>query len=108
MAEQVHRVILRGKFGGLDRHARAALLAEADDHDVLDARFTGRGSLTYDRRLAGFTFRCELSVPEDIGRAELRKRAETKLAALLAAFGCGHRDLELSSTNMARIKIRRR
>ncbi|QUH02882.1 hypothetical protein HUO13_20555 [Saccharopolyspora erythraea] len=108
MVEQVHRVILRGKFVGLDQHARSALLAEADDHDVLDARFTDRGSLTYDRRLAGFTFRCELPAPDDIGRDDLRRRAETKLTALLAPFGCGHRDLELSSTNMARIKIRRR
>ena len=111
MTDHTHRAIVRGKFADLDDTARAALLAEADAHDALDvfnARFTADGTLAYDRRLAGFTFRCEITLPADAGKDALRRHAEALLADALTPFGCGYRDLDLKATDMAEIKVRRR
>ncbi|GAA2793287.1 DUF6204 family protein [Saccharopolyspora taberi] len=111
MTDHTHRVIVRGRFDALDDTARTALLDAADAHDstdVFNARFSADGNLTYDRRLTGFTLRCEITLPRDAGTGDLRARAEALLAAALAPFGCGHRDLDIRATDMDEIKIRRR
>jgi len=54
MDERSFRVTVRGSFDGLTDDQRAALLAEAAEHDVLKAAFTEQGRLTYDLAMRPF------------------------------------------------------
>lgn len=91
---------MRGRFGDLDEATRARLLAELDDHDVLAARFTREGSLTYERPLHNFTFRVE--VREDDEDAALARAEAVAVEALTrAAIPCGR--LRVVASDMARV-----
>ncbi|MET7303994.1 DUF6204 family protein, partial [Embleya sp. NPDC005575] len=58
MSERTFRITVRGAFDGLRDEQRAALVAEAAEHDVLQAAFTAEGHLTYDVAARPFfTFR---------------------------------------------------
>ena len=67
MAQRTYRVTVRGRFDGLDDATRARLLSEAAEHDVLVARFTDDGTLTYDQRLDAFQHRVVVRVDEGRG-----------------------------------------
>ena len=68
MAQRTYRVTVRGRFDGLDDATRARLQSEAAEHDVLVARFTDEGTLTYDQRLDAFQHRVVVRVDEGRGR----------------------------------------
>jgi hypothetical protein len=109
MAERTYRVTVRGRFDGLDDDTRARLRSEAAEHDVLVARFTDSGTLTYDERLDAFQHRVVVRVEEGAGEEELATTA-AELAAMeyLEAAGLGYRQLRSSATCMDDVKVRRR
>ncbi|MFW5418396.1 hypothetical protein J0910_17445 [Nocardiopsis sp. CNT-189] len=87
---QTYRATVRGRFDGLGEEARAALLTAADEHDMFSAAFTEAGTLTYDRALSWFSFRCEVRVSPEEGAeaAEERAGALARRAARCAPARC--------------------
>ncbi|MEV4844839.1 DUF6204 family protein [Micromonospora matsumotoense] len=108
MAGKTYQVIVRGKFAPLGDEQRAALLARADEHEVFQARFTEEGTVTYERSLLAFTFRCLIPATGEDAEAVVIGRAEALAAAAIAELGAGHRDLRSVSTDLDNIKIRHR
>ena len=109
MAQRTYRVIVRGRFDGLDEPTRTRLLSEAAEHDVLTARFTDDGTLTYDRRADAFQHRVVVRVDEGPGEEDVALTAG-ELAAVehLDAAGLGYRDLRAKATCVDDVKVRRR
>ncbi|MET8910980.1 DUF6204 family protein [Micromonospora sp. NPDC004551] len=108
MATKTYQVIVRGKFAPLDDEQRATLLAMADEHDVFRAKFTEEGTVTYERSLLAFTFRCVVPATEEDEEAVVIDRAEALAAAAVRGLGANYRDLKSVSTDLDNIKIRRR
>lgn len=108
MARKTYQVIVRGRFAPLDAGQRAALLAKADEHEVFQARFTEEGTVTYERSLLAFTFRCLIPATGEETEAGVIGRAEALAAAAVSALGADHRDLRSVSTDLDNIKIRHR
>ncbi|MEU7798961.1 DUF6204 family protein [Micromonospora arborensis] len=108
MARKTYQVIVRGRFAPLDDEQRAALLAKADEHDVFRAKFTEEGTVTYERSLLAFTFRCLVPATEEDGEAVVIGKAEALAAAAVSGIGADYRDLRSVSTDLDDIKIRRR
>jgi hypothetical protein len=109
MAERTYRVTVRGRFDGLDDETRARLRGEAAEHDVLVARFTDSGTLTYDQRLDAFQHRVVVRVEEEAGEEDVAITA-AELAAMeyLDGAGLGYGPLRSSATCMDDVKVRRR
>jgi hypothetical protein len=109
MAERTYRVTVRGRFDGLDDDTRARLRREAAEHDVLAARFTASGTLTYDERLDAFQHRVVVRVDEGPGEEDVALTAG-ELAAVehLEAAGLGHGRLRCTATCVDDVKVRRR
>jgi hypothetical protein len=104
MTLHIYRVIVRGRFDGLDASTRAALLAEADQHTVAQSAFTETGTLTYDRSLGSFGFRVQVRERGDDAmdaEAHAVEQAERLAGKALALRGAAGRDLRISATNMA-------
>ncbi|MFK3978964.1 DUF6204 family protein [Micromonospora sp. NPDC050397] len=108
MAEKTYQVIVRGKFAPLDDEQRAALRERADEHDVFRAKFTEAGTVTYERSLAGFTFRCLVPATKYEDETAVIGRAEALAVAAVAGLGADCRDLKSVSTDLDDIRIRRR
>ncbi|WP_328917638.1 MULTISPECIES: DUF6204 family protein [unclassified Streptomyces] len=90
MTTRAFRVLVRGSFdlGALTADQRAALEADAPQHDVLHAAFTPEGHLSYDLAARPFfTFRFQESgeAEEDIVAAA--ERAESAARAWLEERG---------------------
>ncbi|HEY9556694.1 MAG TPA: DUF6204 family protein [Acidimicrobiales bacterium] len=101
---RIFRVTVRGWFDGLDDERRAALLAVADDHDVVSVgAYTEAGTLTYERSLHTFTFRVQLRAEGDDAEAEVLERATALATDRLADLGAGHRDVRANAKDMASI-----
>jgi hypothetical protein len=101
MTLQIYRVIVRGKFDGIDDATRGELLAAAAEHDVTRAAFRADGTLTYDTRLVAFSFRYELRDDGDDPEAAVVERARFMAEASLVALKVGYRDLRIEAINMA-------
>jgi len=108
MSRKTYQVIVRGRFAPLDDDQRAKLLAEADKHDLLQARFSEEGTVTYEPSLLAFTFRCVVAATEEDKPAVVVGKAETLAAVAVRGLGAECRDLASVSTDMDSIKIRRR
>ncbi|BCL16037.1 DUF6204 family protein [Micromonospora sagamiensis] len=108
MARKSYQVIVRGRFAPLDDEQRAALLAKADEHDLLRAKFTEEGTVTYERSLLAFTFRCVVPATEEDDDAVVIGRAEALAVAAVRQIGADYRDLRSVSTDLDNIRIRRR
>ncbi|MFH9419730.1 DUF6204 family protein [Streptomyces sp. NPDC017529] len=106
--KHTYRVIVRGTWHGLTDRARAALLAEADDHGLAQHRFTPEGALAYDTALRSFTYRYEIVSDAADGEELAAALAEEKAEAALTAAGYGYRDLRSSATDMDTMKINRK
>ena len=103
MSTRVYRVLVRGRFGDLDDATRRRLLAEAGEHDAVDAAFTAAGTLTYDTRLVAFSLRYEVRRPGDTGdpQAAAERDPLARAGADLAAAGIPFRDLRVQARDMA-------
>jgi Family of unknown function (DUF6204) len=109
MAQRTYRVVVRGRFDGLDEATRSRLRAEAAEHDLLTARFTDEGTLTYDERLDAFQHRVVVRV--DVGSDEdgdARTAGELAAMRYLEDAGLGYRDLRSGATCLDDVKVRRR
>ena len=109
MADRTYRVTVRGRFEGLDGATRARLQSEAAEHDVLVARFSDSGTLTYDQRLDAFQHRVVVRVDEGAGEGDVARTAgELAAVEYLEAAGLGYRNLRSTATCMDDVKVRRR
>lgn len=107
MSRSTYQVITSGRFAPLDDEQRAALVAQADDHGVLSARFTEEGTITYDLPPYAFTFRVLIPVGEDDTERLVLSKAEELATAAVRELGADCRDLRSRSSDLAAIKIRR-
>ena len=100
---QIHRVIVRGRFGPLDDEQRTALRDALDRDELTSHRFTPTGTLAYDRRLDFFSVRVEVRVDDGEGApAAAFREAESRAVAELTRLGLPWRDeLRTTGTNMA-------
>lgn len=102
MTELRHlRIVVRGHFADLDEATRARLLAEADDHDLFDARFTRDGFWVYDRSLVAFNIRYEVRVRGDESTEEIQRQREQRSAEFLDDQGVPYKYLRSSVTDMS-------
>lgn len=113
METRRYRTIVRGRFGSLTSEQRAALLAEANQHDALKAEFTEVGTFTYDRALAFFAFRYQFEVTGDSADtcdAEAAVIGELKALEDLDRLGVPARDgsLTVSVTCLSDMRTERR
>src|SRR3954452_7612567 len=109
MAQRTYRVTVRGRFAGLDDPIRDRLRREAAEHDVLVARFTDEGTLTYDQRLDAFQRRGVGRGDEGTGEEDVaRTAAELAAVEYLEAAGLGFGRLRSSATCVDDVKVRRR
>src|SRR5689334_16912592 len=101
MSERVFRVMVRGAFDALTAEQRATLLAEAADHDVLDAKFTPDGHLSYDLAARPFfTFRFLEGGAEEKDIDDAAGRAQTAAELWLVERGYGYKNLKVSAEDM--------
>ena len=100
---QIHRVIVRGRFGPLDDEQRDALRDALDRDGLSSHRFSSTGTLAYDRRLDFFSVRVEVRVDDgDDTPAAAFREAEARAVAELTQRGLPWRDeLRTTGTNMA-------
>lgn len=95
------RVLVRGRFDELTDAQRADLIDDLPRTGIHTARFTAPGTLSYDRMLSWFTFRCQVPAGSD-DDADLRAEA----IARLSTHGYPHRDLRCSVTRLDDIPVR--
>jgi hypothetical protein len=109
MGQRTYRVVVRGRFAGLDEDTRARLRREAAEHDLLTARFTDSGTLTYDERLDAFQHRVVVRVDAGPDEEEVALTAG-ELAAVehLDGAGLDHRELRATATCTDDVTVRRR
>lgn len=100
---QIYRVIVRGRFATLADEQRTTLRDALDRDDVTSHRFTGTGTLAYDRRLDFFRVRVEVRVDDgDDAPAAAFREAEERAVAELTRRGLPWRDeLRTTGSNMA-------
>ena len=106
MSTRTFRITVRGSFAGLSPEQRAALLAEAAEHDVFTAAYTPEGHLSYDvAARPAFTFRFQDSGEDDADLAPAAERAETAARAWLDGRGYGYKDLRSSAEDLSQAPL---
>ncbi|MFE0458401.1 DUF6204 family protein [Kitasatospora sp. NPDC058965] len=109
MTDRTFRIMVRGVFEQLTEEQRAELLAEAPDHDVLFARFTPEGHLSYDLRArADFTFRFQESGAADEDLLPATARAEAAAMEWLEQRGYGYKNLRSSAEDLSKAALGKR
>ncbi|KAA2265715.1 hypothetical protein F0L68_03850 [Solihabitans fulvus] len=108
MTQRDFRVKVRGRFDQLTEQSRATLLAEAAEHDVLNAGFSQEGTFCYRPDLVAFTFRFLISATGEDAADAAEVQAELRAAEVLAAAGHGYRDLRVDALDVADIKVNRK
>jgi hypothetical protein len=109
MSIRTFRVMVRGFFDGLSAGQRAALLAGAAEHDVLDAAFTADGHLSYDIAVRdAFTFRFLESGEADEDILIATGRAEEAAKAWLTGRGYGYKHLRSAAEDLSQIPLSKR
>lgn len=106
---KIYRTVVRGHFLGLDDATRAALVADAAQHDYFHSAFTADGTLTYDPQLVAFNLRYEMRFvsddptdPDDtVTDADVEQAALRRATEWLEQQGYGHKRLSVSVTDMA-------
>jgi hypothetical protein len=105
--QHTYRVIVRGAWRELSDPARARLRAEADEHGLLQMRFTEAGSLTYDTALQHFSYRFVVVADAAEGEELAALIAEERAEADLRRQGLSHDGLRSSVTDMDTMRINR-
>ncbi|WP_194926167.1 DUF6204 family protein [Catenulispora pinisilvae] len=109
MDERTFRVMIRGSFDALTDEQRAALLAEAAEHDVLNAAFTPEGGLTYDLSMRPFfTFRYLERGEREEDIVAAGERAQAKAERWLGERGYGYKRLKVSAEDMDLMPLAKR
>ena len=97
---RLFRVVVRGHFADLDEACRDRLLAEVDEHDLFDARFTPDGWWVYDRALVAFNFRFEARGRGPDAASQAQGEAEVMARLVLEERGVPHKHLRSSVVDM--------
>lgn len=109
MTTRAFRITVRGSFAGLTPEQRAALLAEAAEHDVLSSAFTAEGHLSYDIAMrTAFTFRFQDSGEDEEDILFATERAETAARAWLDGRGYGYKDLKSQAEDLSQAPLGKR
>jgi hypothetical protein len=112
MSTPTFRVTVRGFFDALTEPQRAALLAEADEHDILRASYTVEGHLTYDlstRDAFIFRFLKASAHGNDMTDAlQAADQAETAAATWLTHRGYGFKNLRSHAVDLADAPLSKR
>ncbi|PSM42549.1 hypothetical protein C6Y14_15195 [Streptomyces dioscori] len=109
MSTRTFRITVRGVFDGLGADQRAALLADAAEHDVLRAAFTPEGHLSYDiAARSAFTFRFVDTGEEEEDILDASERAETAAEAWLTARGYGFKNLRSTAEDLSQAPLGKR
>ncbi|WP_225101058.1 DUF6204 family protein [Streptomyces sp. CoH27] len=109
MSTRTFRITVRGAFDGLSEAQRAALLADAAEHDVLQAAFTPEGTLTYDiAARPAFVFRFSDTGEEEEDILEATERAEESAKAWLTERGYGFKHLRSSAEDLSQAPLSKR
>ncbi|MFF5026140.1 DUF6204 family protein [Streptomyces collinus] len=108
MPRKSYQVIVYGKFAPLDDDQRAKLLAVADQHDLFHSKFTEEGTVTYERTLLTFTFRCAVKADAEDKTEKVVAGVEELATAAVRDLGADVRDLRSVCTDLETIKIKRR
>ncbi|MEU3526649.1 DUF6204 family protein [Streptomyces sp. NPDC038707] len=102
MTTRTFRITVRGAFDGLTEAQRAALLADAAEHDVLRAAFTPEGNLTYDiAARPAFVFRFSATGEKEEDILEATERAEETATSWLTERGYGHKRLRTTAEDLS-------
>jgi len=109
MSTRTVRVTVRGSFDQLSAGQRAELLAEAAEHDVMDARYTPEGHLSYDVAARPFfTFRFRDEVPRAADIPAATARAEAAAVAWLTGRGLGYKQLSSQTVDLSEVPLGKR
>ncbi|MFI6353645.1 DUF6204 family protein [Streptomyces sp. NPDC050743] len=109
MSTRTFRITVRGVFDGLTDTQRAALLADAAEHDVLRAAFTPEGNLTYDiAARPAFVFRFSDTGEEEEDVLEATERAEEAAKAWLTERGYGFKNLRSTADDLSQAPMGKR
>ncbi|WP_462188485.1 MULTISPECIES: DUF6204 family protein [unclassified Frankia] len=106
MSTRTFRITVRGAFDGLTDDQRTELLAHAAEHDILQAAFTPKGSLTYDiatRPFFTFRFLDSGETEEDMVAATDRARATA--AAWLTERGYRYKNLRSQAEDLSEVPL---
>jgi|ERR1041384_795360 hypothetical protein len=103
MSDRTFRVLVRGRFTEVPEPRRGELLADVENHDMLQAEFTEAGTLTYDGSLTAFSVRCVVRTKEERDAV-----AAGQALASTMVEGTTHELRTTTATCMEDIKIRRR
>ncbi|EST34290.1 DUF6204 family protein [Streptomyces roseochromogenus] len=109
MSTRTFRITVRGTFDNLTDAQRAALLAEAAEHDVLRSAFTPEGTLTYDiAARPAFVFRFSDTGAEEEDILEATERAEAAAQAWLTERGYGFKNLRSTAEDLSQAPMGKR
>ncbi|MGQ5640409.1 MULTISPECIES: DUF6204 family protein [unclassified Streptomyces] len=109
MTTRTFRITVRGAFDGLTDAQRAALLADAAEHDTLRAAFTPEGTLTYDiAARPAFVFRFSDTGEEEEDILEATERAEAAAKAWLTERGYGFKHLRCTAEDLSQAPMGKR
>ncbi|MFC8967855.1 DUF6204 family protein [Streptomyces sp. NPDC057094] len=109
MTTRTFRITVRGVFDGLSAEQRAELLAEAAQHDVLQAAFTAEGHLSYDLAARpAFTFRFLDGGEAEEDILDALERAETAATAWLTGRGYGFKRLKAQGEDLSQAPLGKR
>ena len=103
------RITVRGSFTALTPEQRAELLAEAAEHDILNAAFTPEGHLSYDiAARPAFTFRFQDEGEDEEDILVAADQAETRARAWLDGRGYGYKDLKSQAEDLSQAPLGKR
>ncbi|MFF7096157.1 DUF6204 family protein [Streptomyces rubradiris] len=109
MTTRTFRITVRGAFDGLTEAQRAALLADAAEHDVLRAAFTPEGTLTYDiAARPAFVFRFSATGEKEEDILEAAERAEETAMSWLTERGYGYKQLRSTAEDLSQAPLGKR
>ncbi|MBR7827305.1 hypothetical protein KDK95_13390 [Actinospica sp. MGRD01-02] len=109
MTSRTFRITVRGTFADLGADQRAALLADAAAHDILEATYTREGHLTYDiAARPAFTFRFEDSGEDEADILLAAERAEQSAQAWLEQHGYAYKNLKSQAEDLSQAALGKR
>ncbi|MFF8731208.1 DUF6204 family protein [Streptomyces sp. NPDC015171] len=109
MSTRTFRITVRGAFDALTDAQRAALLADAAEHDVLRSAFTPEGNLTYDiAARPAFVFRFSATGEEEEDILEATELAEATATGWLTERGYGFKRLRTTAEDLSQAPLGKR
>ncbi|MFI5843296.1 DUF6204 family protein [Catenuloplanes sp. NPDC051500] len=100
------RVTVRGAFDGLTPEQKAALLADAAEHDFLKTAYTPDGYLAYDVAARPFfTFRYLIEADDDEDLELTALLGEERAARWLDAHGYAYKNLTAAAVDPAQTPL---